>query len=224
MSSYEVVSLDLFQTLVNIEMRRTKIWSPILSDRFTEELAAECGGRLLQGYYKYKRHFSELEAFTLIQKIYESSFAELFTGTGITFDCGEANRIFFREHTLAEFYEDTVPFLDMVTEKYNVCIVSDADDDMVPSFYKDYGIRLFNSEQYRSYKNDEQNAMFKDMLRHYRICPAKAIHIGDSVSDVLGAKREGITACWLNRNKLSWEHEVKPDIVAESLNELIGIL
>lgn len=102
--------------------------------------------------------------------------------------------------------------------------MSDADDSMMPSFHTDYGITLFTSEQYRSYKNDVNNLMFKELLKYYNMKPGKVLHIGDSISDILGAKREGITTCWLNRNKLCWEHEVKPDYTIESLSELIEIL
>ncbi|MNE75642.1 Pyrimidine 5'-nucleotidase YjjG [compost metagenome] len=83
---------------------------------------------------------------------------------------------------------------------------------------------MFTSEQFQSYKNDENNIMFKEMLKFYNADPSKVLHIGDSVSDIVGANREGITTCWLNRNKRTWEHQVKPDYVIESLNDLEGIL
>ncbi|NMM53943.1 HAD family hydrolase [Paenibacillus aquistagni] len=66
--------------------------------------------------------------------------------------------------------------------------------------------------------------MFKQLLDRYQVDPSKVIHIGDSVADVVGAKREGISACWLNRNKRSWDHKVAPDLVIQSLEELEGIL
>ncbi|WP_410769370.1 HAD family hydrolase [Fontibacillus sp. BL9] len=224
MRSFEVVSLDLFQTLVNIDARRPHIWKPILLNTYTDKLADEYGGLLLEGFFKYKEQFSKLEEFTLTAKVYEHSFADIFSAKEISYDCVEANRHLFRQHALSEFYEDTEAFLNRITEKYEVCIVSDADDAMVPPFYRDYGIRLLTSEQYRSYKNDEQNAMFKHLINHYQVDSSRIIHIGDSSSDVLGAMREGITACWLNRNKMIWEHEIRPDLTVESLEELDGIL
>ncbi|WP_152669206.1 HAD family hydrolase [Paenibacillus sp. DMB20] len=72
---------------------------------------------------------------------------------------------------------------------------------MIARFYTDYGIHTFISEQYQSYKNDDKNTMFKELLKFYNADPRKVIHIGDSISDVVGAKREGIIACWLNRDK-----------------------
>ncbi|RCX21431.1 putative hydrolase of the HAD superfamily [Fontibacillus phaseoli] len=224
MRSFEVVSLDLFQTLVNIDTRRSHIWQPILLNTYTDQLADEYAGLLLEGFFKHKEQFSKHEAFTLTAKVYEHSFADVFSAKEISYDCVKANRHLFRQHALSEFYEDTEAFLSRITKKYEVCIVSDADDAMVPPFYKDYGIRLLTSEQYSSYKNDEQNVMFKQLINYYQVAPGRIIHIGDSSSDVLGAKREGITACWLNRNKITWSHEVRPDLIVESLEELDGIL
>lgn len=124
----------------------------------------------------------------------------------------------------SDFYEDTIGFLNRIIKKYKICIVSDADDAMVPRFYTDYRIDIFTSERYQSYKNDDKNTMFKELLTFYNVVPTKVIHIGDSAADVVGAKREGIVACWLNRDKKAWEHELQPDLVIESLHDLEGIL
>lgn len=140
--AFEVISLDLFQTLVDNDSRIEYVWKPILGDGYT----------------------------------------------------------------------------------HKTCIVSDADEDMVPGFYQEYGIMLFTSENYQSYKNDEHNKMFKELLRINGVDPSKVLHIGDSVNDVLGAKREGMKACWLNRRGLNWEWDVEPDYEVRSLLELNPIL
>lgn len=46
MRSFEVISLDMFQTLVNIDSRRDQVWQSILRDNYTEELAEEYSGLL----------------------------------------------------------------------------------------------------------------------------------------------------------------------------------
>lgn len=52
--------------------------------------------------------------------------------------------------------------------------------------------------------------------------PAQAIaHIGDDpVMDVLGAKRAGMFAVWLNREGRSWDFDEKPDLEIRHLTEL----
>ncbi|QQZ59401.1 hypothetical protein JI735_22455 [Paenibacillus sonchi] len=41
MNPYQVISLDMFQTLVNIEGRRNHIWRPILQQDFSEARALD---------------------------------------------------------------------------------------------------------------------------------------------------------------------------------------
>lgn len=224
MKQFDLVSLDMFQTLVNVNSRTEQIWKPILLDTYTNEAAEECAQLLLSYFFEHCVQLRNTKQFFLTKEVYERSFISVFEHLNISYDSIAANKILFEEHTLSEFYEDTLKFLDRISAEYKICIISDADDAMIPRFYADYGIRMFTSERYKSYKNDDDNTMFKEMLKFYNIDPRKVIHIGDSVSDVVGAKREGIIACWLNRNKKIWDHEVKPDFIIESLNDLEEIL
>ncbi|MCM3698818.1 HAD family hydrolase [Paenibacillus macerans] len=224
MKPFEVVSLDMFQTLVNVDSRIEQIWKPILVNTYTYEAADECGRLLLSYFFEHWQQMKETKLFFLMREVYERSFGSLFRQMNLSYESAAALEILFEEHTRSEFYEDTVGFLKRILQKYKVCIVSDADEAMIPEFYKEYGMRILTSERYRSYKNDENNTMFKELLQIYHTNPDKVIHIGDSVSDVVGAKREGIKACWLNRHKRTWKHEVEPDFVIETLSDLESIL
>ncbi|MBR2568236.1 MAG: HAD family hydrolase [Paenibacillus sp.] len=224
MRRFEVVSLDMFQTLVDVNSRVEQIWRPILSDTYTAHKAEECARLLLHYFFKHWPEQKSNPPFFLIKEVYERSFESVFRDMNMIYEAHEANKILFEEHTHSACYEDTEPFLNRISPLYQVCIVSDADEAMIPRFHEAYGIPIFISEHYQSYKNDADNAMFKQLLDRYQVDPSKVIHIGDSVADVVGAKREGITACWLNRNKRSWDHKVAPDLVIQSLEELEGIL
>ncbi|GIP12342.1 HAD family hydrolase [Paenibacillus macerans] len=224
MKPFEVVSLDMFQTLVNVDSRIEQIWKPILVNTYTHEAADECGRLLLNYFFEHWEQMKETKLFFLMSEVYERSFGSLFRQMNMTYEAAAALKILFEEHTRSELYEDTSSFLNKISPNYKVCIVSDADEAMIPEFYKEYGMRILTSEHYRSYKNDENNTMFKELLQIYDTDPDKVIHIGDSVSDVVGAKREGIKACWLNRNKRVWNHEIEPDYVIESLSDLEVIL
>lgn len=224
MKRFDLVSLDMFQTLVNVDSRIEQIWKPILSNAYTYKAAEEHAQLLLGYFFEHWVQLKNTKQFFLIKEVYERSFVSVFEHLNISYDPIAASKILLNEHTLSEFYEDTLKCLDRLSMEYKICIISDADDAMIPGFYPDYGIDIFTSERYKSYKNDDANTMFKEMLKFYNIDPRKVIHVGDSVSDVVGAKREGIIACWLNRNKRIWDHEVKPDFVIETLNDLEEIL
>lgn len=224
MKQFEIVSLDMFQTLVNVNSRTEQIWKAILHHSYTDESAQECARLLLDGYFEHSIKLKDTREFYLTKEVYGRSFEGVFRQMNMSYDLEAAISILFQEHVLSEFYSDTLPFLDRIIKKYTTCIVSDADEAMVPRFYTDYGIHAFISEHYQSYKNDDKNTMFKQLLKHYNTDPQKVIHIGDSLSDVAGAKREGITACWLNRDNKIWQGEVEPDFIIESLAELEDII
>ncbi|MMZ58982.1 Pyrimidine 5'-nucleotidase YjjG [compost metagenome] len=221
---FEVVSLDMFQTLVNVDSRIEQIWKPILSNTYSQEYANECAQLLLSYFLENWAQMKNAKQFFLMKEVYERSFVSVFEHLNLSYDLTAANKSLFEEHTLSEFYDDTLDFLNRISADYRICIVSDADGAMLPSFYTDYGIRMFASEQFQSYKNDAHNTMFKELIKFYNTDPGKVIHIGDSVSDIVGANREGICTCWLNRNKRAWEHQVRPDYIIETLSELEGIL
>lgn len=221
---FDVVSLDMFQTLVNIDTRIRHIWQPILGDRYTEEEAYRHAAEKLQIFFRDWEQTRDGPEFVSLYEVNRRGFMEHFERHGLAFDNTEALEILFREHRMSELYSETDDFLRKLTRGYNVCIVSDTDDAMLTDFYQAYPVKLFSSEVYRSYKNDRENAMFRDMIRFYGADPSRIIHVGDSASDVLGAKREGIVSCWLNRNGVPWKHKQKPDHTITDLNGLWSIL
>lgn len=62
--------------------------------------------------------------------------------------------------------------------------------------------------------------MFSELPDFYGVQPQNIVHIGDSPADVLGAKRCGIKACWINRDGAAWEHKVRPDMTVSRLDEI----
>lgn len=221
---YEVISLDMFQTLVNIEGRREHVWRPILQQNYSEERAKELGSLLLRSYYESAAEIRKQGSFWTSREIYFRSFKRVFQQHRVDFDYAQAVDILFAQHRRSALYEDTERFLQKVCREYQVCIVSDTDNLMLPEFYLDYPVTLFTSEKYQSYKNDSRNMMFHEVITRYGVAPEQIIHIGDGSSDVLGAARAGITACWINRTDACWEHEVKPDYTVASLDECYRLL
>lgn len=224
MKDLKVISLDMFQTLVNVDSRIEQVWKPILQGNYTYQLAEEYAQSLLKHFFNHWIELRKTGQFYLMNEVYKRSFIELFHDKAVSYDTIEAVRILFQEHTLSHFYDETVDFLENISQKYKVCIVSDADNAMIPNFYQKYNAHLFTSERYQSYKNDELNSMFKELLKFYNVDAGQVLHIGDSASDIVGANREGIITCWINRDQKIWEHDVKPDYVIESLSEVGKIL
>ena len=67
--------------------------------------------------------------------------------------------------------------------------------------------------------------IFLEACRQAACTPEGILHIGDSLkADVYGAQQVGITAVWLNRQQVSPDEGIVPDIEIQSLVELSGIL
>lgn len=165
MNQFAIVSLDMFQTLVNVNSRIEQIWKPILSDTYSLDTANDCAQLLLDYFFEHSIRLKEAKSFCLTGEVYKLSFESVFQKMNISYELEEAVHILFQERVHADFYEDTVGFLNRVIKKYITCIVSDADLTMIPRFYTDYGIQAFISEHYQSYKNDGKNTMFKELLK-----------------------------------------------------------
>lgn len=220
MGRYKVISLDMFQTLANIQNRRAYVWKPILQQDYSEERALELGSMLLRSYYTLASEIRGTGDFWTSKEIYSRSFQQVFKQHGVEFDFLQAVEILFEQHRLSTLYEDTERFLQRICTEYLVCIVSDTDELMLPDFYQNYPITLFTSEMYKSYKNDSRNVMFSEVIAHYGVEPGQIIHVGDTAADVLGAERAGIKSCWINREEAVWQHQVKPDCTVKTLDEL----
>ncbi|ULO05562.1 hypothetical protein H1230_21110 [Paenibacillus sp. 19GGS1-52] len=164
MKRFKVISLDMFQTLVNVQSRTSYVWKPILQQGYSDALAAELGALLLGQYYLVYDRARELGEFYTTREIYQESFNTVFLLHSLDFDSLDAVDILFAEHRQAELYAETEHFLG----------------------------RLFISET------------------PLRMC--------------FGAKKAGITACWLNRNQETWSSEVRPDYIVTTLDEFYELL
>lgn len=225
MKNYKVISLDMFQTLVNVQERTGHVWRRILLEDYSDERALELGALLLSHYHAQAGAIRDAGGFCTSNEIFRRGFEQIFRQHAVNFDDLTAVDILFAEHRQSALYEETERFLRRITGgESEVCIVSDTDILMLPDFYKSYPIKLFSSEEYQSYKNDGLNRMFSEVISFYGVKPEEIIHIGDSASDVLGAARAGMKSCWLNRSGAEWQHEVKPDYTVSDLDEFYAIL
>lgn len=123
MKPYKVVSLDMFQTLVNIQGRTGNVWKPILQERFSEERAAELGGLLLSYYYKAATTIRDSGVYWTSKEIYSDSFQKVFQQEAMEYDYLQAVDVLFAEHRLSELYEETEHFCSGSLENIK-CVLS----------------------------------------------------------------------------------------------------
>ena len=227
MGYFEVVSIDMFQTLIDVNRNHNLFWQRILGKNYLESLAdeyTERWGRLFPDHFN-QVVVSQRDNFSNLKPIFEDFFAKFFPYLGIEFDPRQAAQIQVEIHRLAAPYEDAKIFLETIQKKYPVCLVTDADEEMIAPHLEIHKFdRIFISERLQIYKNDPKNRMFQTVLSHYQVIPGKILHIGDMPSEIIGAKEAGITTCWLNRERKNWSHDIKPHYEVRSLLEAADIL
>lgn len=226
MKEYKVICIDMFQTLVNIESRVEYIWKRILEEDYNEKLRDKYV-QTVRTKIVDKFHVSESTSikFKSLKEIFFESFKDIFEENQVKYCPSYATRVFMEEHDRADLYHDSKEFINRANKKYKVCLVSDADTEMIENQIKNFDFdKIFISEDIQSYKGEPNYKIFKEVINHYNIEPRKIIHIGDSSSDIIGANRAGIDTCWINRHNYRKRFHIKPDYETESLNELFPIL
>jgi putative hydrolase of the HAD superfamily len=216
----------MFQTLVNINTRIPFIWRRILRDKYNETLAFECAKsvskNVINGFHK---NASSHREFVNLKTMFRPFFKTVLEEMNIAFDEEEAVKIFMNEHTKATPYDDVESFFSLLGHSLPICLVTDADYEMVLPLLTKYNFNeVFISERVMSYKNEPDSRIFKEVLKYYSINPNKVLHIGDFSSDIAGANRVGIKTCWINRENREWKYSPKPDYIVKSLNEVIKII
>lgn len=226
MKNIAVVSVDMFQTLVNVNSRCDRFWERLFPQKIPRYAAGEYWSQATKLIFgNYDELFRQGKTFVNSRAIMETSFSQLARQTGLNIQPKEAARILTEEHGLSSPYEDTGGFLNAVGKHFPICVVSDADDDMIRPLMNMYRFdKLFTSEQFQSYKGSPEGRIFQAVVDHYGVEPGRILHIGDSKNDVFGAKRAGLQACWLNRKARQWQDEILPDYTVTSLSEVVSLL
>lgn len=223
---YKVLSFDMFQTLVDVNAQKYTVWAEILKDGYTVEKADMLWWDTLRRLSECTKDMRAGKAdFQPMRKTFGACYEDLLRENNIAMDAVLAVSILFREHGKAMAYPDAKEFFEQLNPQYRVWISSDTDREMIlpllPLFRHEHA---FLSEDIGAYKQDEQGRFFRHVLQTTGVKPDEILHIGDGLTDILGAKRAGIAACWINRDGKTWEDAVKPDFTIQSLQELHSII
>jgi len=226
MSEIRVVSVDMFLTLVNTDRLVPNVWRDFLGDSYTDELAEKCWSRASEILFRlFYEEVTQKQEYVPLSVIFEKCYIELFDEIGLDYDPRKAADVLAYHHSLSPPYDDALPFLNSVGEKYPICLSSDTNDGMLDELVNIYSFdQVFTSERIRAYKANSGMKFFSAVIDHYGVKPEEIIHIGDSSSDVIGANQAGVVSCWLNRNSKEWRHDIKPDYEVKSLIKAAAIL
>jgi len=125
--------------------------------------------------------------------------------------------------------KDAKRVVEKLAKIFPLGIISNAFPDIQYHKIEGLGIRhLFQlillSEEIGIRKPDK--AIFQEAANRLGKQPDDCLFVGDSYdTDIIGAKRSGMKACWFNRDDNPvQDEEIKPDFEITSLSELLNIL
>jgi 2-haloalkanoic acid dehalogenase type II len=167
------------------------------------------------------------EDFVPVRDATRLALASLFLEWGVDDDAGEHTRRLLEAWAKTDPYPETAETLGAL-EEFDLGIVSNIDEDMLQALLHRSGLEplftvLVTSEETRTYK--PRRGIFREALRRAGTRPEEALHLGDSVDDVLGAKRTGMMAGWINRYEGTLDKGVPdPDLTAPNLREAAELI
>lgn len=132
----------------------------------------------------------------------------------------EATAVFFRHRNQVACFDDVVPVLSSLRERYTLVSLSNGNADLDVTVLRGVFHRSYNAAGVGHLKPAPQ--MFERALEESGSAPHEMLHVGDDPhSDMEGARRAGVACAWLNRDGRPWPADLEPpDVVIRSLFEL----
>lgn len=223
MKKYRLIGFDMFQTLVDVNTQKVSVMKAVLGQDYSVEKGDSLWRDANRFVFSYFHGLHDHpEDFVPILRIFEQCYAELFPKYDVKLNPGTAARVLAKAHGNSLFYDDSLPFLEKVQQHHQTCLISDSDLIMIEEILcKVHFDKVYISEKCKAYKFHPSGTLFRAALDEFKIKPDEMLHIGDGYSDIVGAKRVGADAAWINRRAATWNHEVKPDYIVTSLLELL---
>ena len=121
------------------------------------------------------------------------------------------------------FFDDTVPTLERLTERYTLGVITNGNADVRRLGLADYFRFALCAEELGIGKPDP--LPFVTALQHAGVDAHAGVHVGDHpADDIRGAQNAGMRAIWFNPQGKTWEGEGRPDAEIQALAELPNVL
>jgi 2-haloalkanoic acid dehalogenase type II len=225
MHAIELVSVDLFDTLVDLSTGRHTLWQTFLGETSTPARIEHAWTLTTQVLFTALDQLNATATYQSLHAMLQACYTEVFARLQVPFDPEEAAQVATSYHAQRPWFPEAVPWLESMQRRYRLCVASDADEAMVGAHVRQYPFdRCFTSERLRVYKGDAQNRFFGAIVRHYALAPGQMLHVGDSPGEIVAAQRVGLQTCWVNRQGRAWPYEQPPVYEVASLEALVARL
>jgi putative hydrolase of the HAD superfamily len=225
MDVIQLVSVDLFNTLVDLSADRHTLWHTFLGETATPARVEQAWALSTDRLFTTLDEINTTARYQSLLTVLQACYTEVFAHLQIPSDPEEAARVATHYHAQRPWFPEAVPWLESMRRRYRLCMASDADEAMVGAHVRQYPFdQCFTSERLRVYKGDTQNRFFAAIVGHYALAPAQMLHVGDTPVEIVAAQRVGLQTCWVNRTGRSWPHARPPMYEVASLEALGALL
>jgi putative hydrolase of the HAD superfamily len=228
MSSYRIraICFDLDNTLWDVWpviRRAEERMYEFLSQRYPRVVAAltveamrEAREQTAAAHPQMKHDFTFLRKQTLREHAAEFGYAECMVE--------EAFEVFISARNEVELYEDVLPGLEQLRQRYRLFTASNGNADLKAIGLADYFERSIAAREVGALKPDPR--IFHKTIEGTGLAPDEVIYVGDDPElDVLGARAAGMLPVWIDRGTIRWPEQLEgPWRTVRSLEELAAIL
>ncbi|CAA2104332.1 HAD family hydrolase [Variovorax paradoxus] len=126
---------------------------------------------------------------------------------------------FFEERQRVTLYDDALPALKWLSERYPLVAVSNGNADIHKTGVGRWFRTAFNARAFGSGK--PHAPIFRAAAASVGLLPKDVLHVGDDAElDVVGALNVGMQAAWLVRDERPWAHDARPQLMVPNLHAL----
>jgi HAD superfamily hydrolase (TIGR01549 family) len=126
---------------------------------------------------------------------------------------------FFAQRQRVELYDDALPALKWLSDRYPLVAISNGNADIHLTGVGRWFRTAFNARAFGSGK--PHAPIFRAAAASVGLLPRDVLHVGDDAAlDVVGALNAGMQAAWLVRDERPWEHGARPQLIVPNLHAL----
>jgi len=227
MNEIKALSFDMYRTLLDTRDFHEQAVREILALWAADSVNPDIFHTRWDEYYDVVHLEMPKDRFMTEREVAAESLRRTLNEFGIDGDAKAGVNIWMGKYGDADLYPEVEEVLNLLSERYPIVVISNVDDDDVGygTFRgKNLPFRaIITSDSFKSYKPDGK--MFREALSILQCRPEEVLHTGDSQrADVLGAKKAGMRAAWLNRRSDKLKPGIpKPDYEIISLRELLDL-
>ena len=127
--------------------------------------------------------------------------------------------VFFEARQRVTLYDDALPALRWLSERYPLVAVSNGNADVERTGVGRWFRAAFSARAFGSGK--PHAPIFRAAAASVGLLPRDMLHVGDDAElDVVGALGAGMQAAWLVRDERPWAHDARPQLIVPNLHAL----